>query len=108
MTLPKITWSKSSGATAERRTASRAAQAPSSMAEVSLNAPVYRAIGVRAPATTTTSVGNIFLRGPFRGRSAFDDFGGHDGVAALFARFLEAALRAVHQIRDNVLAIEVG
>src|SRR5438552_11593247 len=33
----------------------------SSIALTSENAPVYRAIGVRAPATITTSVGNIFV-----------------------------------------------
>src|SRR5277367_4328952 len=39
--------------------ASRDATAASSIALTSENAPVYRAIGVRAPATITTSVGNM-------------------------------------------------
>src|SRR5438477_8420485 len=40
--------------------ASFEAVAARSIAETSENAPVYRDIGVRAPATITTSVGNIF------------------------------------------------
>ena len=43
------------GATAVRSRAARAARAPSSSAETSLNAPTYSTMGVRAPPRMTTS-----------------------------------------------------
>src|SRR5271167_28088 len=49
----------SAGFTPERSTAALAASAPRSIADTSVNTPVYRAIGVRAPATITTSLGNM-------------------------------------------------
>src|SRR5260370_1012390 len=55
-----MAWSNSPGSTPDRRIASLEACAANSIALTSENAPVYRAIGVRAPATITTSVGNIF------------------------------------------------
>src|SRR5579862_3165914 len=45
--------------TPDRLIASLEASAANSIALTSENAPVYRAIGVRAPATITTSVGNM-------------------------------------------------
>src|SRR5262249_58204117 len=59
ITFPKIAWSKSLASTPDRLIASLEACAARSIADTSENAPAYRAIGVLAPATITTSVGNI-------------------------------------------------
>src|SRR5260370_12188839 len=62
-------------------------------------------MGVRAPATITTSVGNII----FLSYSPLDfgAFQRHDGVAAAFARLFDAQLGAIDQIRNNILALVI-
>ena len=56
------TWSIHSGRVAVRSRAARAARAPSSSADTSLNAPTYSVMGVRAPPTITTSLATRISR----------------------------------------------
>src|SRR4051812_49652738 len=53
--LPTMTWFTSSGATPLRESAPFAANTARSMAVMSLNEPLYSAIGVRAPSRMTMS-----------------------------------------------------
>src|SRR5438105_10185518 len=62
--LPTMTWLISSGATPLRESASFAAITPRSMAVMSLNEPLYSAIGVRAPSRMTMS----FIGSPARSK----------------------------------------
>src|ERR1700687_725468 len=62
-------------------------------------------MGVRAPATITTSVGNIIFLS--YSRLEFGAFQRHDGVAAPFARLFDANLGAIDQVCDNILALVI-
>src|SRR5687768_4296196 len=53
--LPTTTWSISAGSAPVRSKRARAARAPSSIAERSAKDPLYSAIGVRTPSTSTRS-----------------------------------------------------
>src|SRR5260370_17011995 len=62
-------------------------------------------MGVRAPATITTSVGNIIsslIRSLELGA-----FQRHDGVAAPFARLFHADFGAIDQVCNNILALVI-
>src|SRR5262249_4129752 len=58
-------------------------------------------MGVRAPATTTISVGNMIF--PFL--LQLGDFREDDGVSAAFPRFFDAELRAVDDVGHDVFAV---
>src|SRR5580704_19062159 len=97
--------------------AALAACAPRSIADTSENAPVYRAMGVRAPATTTTSVGNIlpsFVCGFVFGSrwlnvlstiSIPQRLRRYHCVSTTLARLIHGELRAVNQVGNDVLAL---
>src|SRR4029077_18205335 len=62
-------------------------------------------MGVRAPATITTSVGNIIFLS--YSQLEFGAFQGHDGVAAPLTRFFYAYFGAIDQVCNNILTLVI-
>src|SRR5580700_6153792 len=106
----------------ERCTTLFAACAPRSMAETSEKTPVYLAIGVRAPATITTSVGNILTLAVLNigvrcatsresracpKASLFCYIRHYNCVAAELTSFFDGEFRAIDQIRHDIFALIV-
>src|SRR5258706_2811725 len=104
MTLPKMTWSISSGAKRARARAPFDARTPSSIAPTPVSAPLYSAMGVRTPSAMTGEPISLLSQ------SAGAVFGGPRPPASLRNRergLVEAAPEGVHVDRARV-RVEAG